>query len=386
MALVSGQRGTNNQGAGVRKFDHADKLFLVDPDHAVLAFFARKLNKKSVTDPEFRWFDKAQPSRLDQVNNAPGYTAGDTAIVVDNGPKFRVGDIVMNITTGEHLRVTAVATNTLTISRAYGTTAAAAMVDNDFLIILGNANAEGAGVRASLTEQKTKRTNYTQIIREPFDVTGTLASTEVYAEADDLATLRREHLQVHLNDIERVSFFGEPKEDLSGSQPIRTTGGLRYWLSTNVTDAGGALTETEFESWIESVFAKGGDKKMGFLSPLIGSAVNFWAKGKLQMFPKDKTYGISISKYLSIHGELDFVVEKLFKENATFNGYGFAVDMSLIGYRYLGGNARSRDTALLKNRQAAGEDEIIEEYLTEYGFWLALENRHGYLKNVTSYS
>ena len=386
MSNVAGQRSTNNQGTGVRKYDHSDKLYLIDPDYAVLAFFARKLAKKGVTDPEYRWFDKAQPSRFDAVNYGTNYTAGATEILVDDGTKFRGGDIVLDVRSGEHLHVDSVSTNTLTVDRGYGSTAAAAINDNDVLVILGNGNEEGAGLRAALTSQKTKRTSYTQIIREPFNVTETLAATEVYGEADDLATLRREHLQIHMKDIERTFFFGEPKEDLTGTNPLRTTAGLRYWITSNVKDASGALTEAEFEDWIEMTFANGGDKKMGFLSPLVASAVNSWAKGKLQMFPKDKTYGIAISKYLSIHGELDFVVEKLFRENSTFNGYAFAVDMGLIGYRYLNGNGKMRDTKLLKNRQAAGEDEIIEEYLSEIGFWLALENRHGYLYGVTSYS
>ena len=387
MALVQGTRSTNNQGTGVRKYDHSDKLYLVDPDYAQLAFFARKLNKKGVTDPEYRWFDKAQPSKYDAINYSTNYTSGATSVVVDDGTKFRDADIIMDVSTGEHLRVTGVSTNTLTVSRGYGSTAATTLTDNDVIVIIGNANAEGDGVREALTGQKTKRTNYTQIIREPFDVTETLASTEVYGEADDLATLRREHLQIHMKDIERAMFFGEAKEDTSSeTHPVRTTGGIKSFLTSNVTNASGTLTEAEFEGWVEDMFANGGDKKMGFLSPLIASAVNSWAKTRLQMFPKDKTYGISISKYLSIHGELDFTVEKLFSENSTFNGYGFGVDMSLIGYRYLNGNGRSRDTKLMKNRQAAGEDQIIEEYLTEAGFWLALENRHGFLYGVNGYS
>jgi hypothetical protein len=385
MSLISGTKGTNSN-TDLRKYDVADKLYMIDPDYAVLAFFARKLAKVRVTDPEFRWFDKAAPSRQDAVNYSTNYTAGATSVVVDDGTKFRAGDIVVDVSTAEHLYVSAVSTNTLTVSRGYGSTSATTLTDNDVLVIIGNVNAEGAAIRTALTNQATKRTNYTQIFREPFAVTGTEASTELYAEMNDMASLRREHLQIHLRDIERSFFFGEAKEDTSGSQPIRATAGVKSFLSTNLTNASGTLTEAEFEAWIESLFVKGGEKKMGFLSPLIASAVNSWAKGKLQMFPKDKTYGIAISKYLSIHGELDFVIERLFAENSTWAGYGFGVDMSLVGYRYLGGNGISRDTNLLKDRQTAGADEVKEEYLSEIGLWLALETRHGLLYGVTSYS
>lgn len=378
-------RGTENINQEQRKYDVSDKLWLVDADYATLAFFVRKLNKQKTTDPEYRWFEKTSPSRFDAVNYGSGYTSGALSFVVDDGTKFRIGMVIQDVTTGEQMLVTNVVSNTLTVTRGWGTTSAGSLTNNDVIVIIGNANAEGAAVPTALTATPVKKTNYTQIFREPIDVTETEDATELYAGSNDLAGLRREHLQLHMKDIERAFFFGEPKEDTSGSQPIRATGGLRYWITTNVATPG-ALTEAVFEDWISDVYAKGGDKKMGFLSPLIASAVNSWAKGRLQMFPKDKTYGIAVSNYLSIHGELNFVVEKLFAENTTYNGYAFAVDMERVAYRYLAGNGKNRDTKLLKNRQTAGADKIIEEYLSEIGFQLMTEDRHGFMKGVTSYT
>jgi len=384
MPNIYGARGTSTLG-DLRKYDVSDKLWLIDADYATLAFFARKLAKKPTTDPEFRWFEKASPSRQDSINNPGGYSNTATTITVADGSKFKAGMVIQNVNTGEQMRVAAVSGNNLTVVRGWGTTPAAAISNNDTIVILGNANAEGASVPLSLTSQAVKKVNFTQIFREPFEVTGTESATEIYAGGSDLAKLREEHLQLHLKDIERAFFFGEPKEDISGPQPIRATGGLRYWITTNVetqTD----LTNAEFEAWIRRVFAKGGDKKLGFLSPLIASAVNSWAAGKLNMFPKDKTYGIAVTNYLSIHGELNFVVEKLFAENPIYNGYAFAVDMDCVAYRYLNGNGNNRDTKLLKNRQNPGDDKIIEEYFSEVGLELALEDRHGFLKGVQTYS
>lgn len=381
MSIISGTRGTANINQDRRKYDVSDKLWLVDADYAALAFFVRKLNKQVTTDPEFRWFEKTSPSRFDAINYSTGYTSGDTSIVVDDGTKFRAGMVIQDITTSEQMRVTAVSSNTLTVSRGWGTTSATDIADNEAIVILGNANAEGASVPTALTSQPVKKYNYTQIFREPLDVTGTENATELYAGVNDLVSLRREHLQLHLKDIERAFFFGEPKEDTTGTQPIRATGGLRNRISTNVvtqTD----ITNSEFESWISDVYSKGGDKKLGFLSPLIAQAVNSWALGKLNMFPKDKTYGIAVTNYLSIHGELNFVVEKLFSENSTYNGYAFAVDMNRVAYRYM----KDRDTKLLKNRQNNGDDKIIEEYFSEIGLQVITEDRHGFLKGVTSYS
>ena len=145
MANVSGVRSTANINTQRRAFDYSNELYLVDPDNAVLALFTRKLNKKGTVDPEYRWFDKTQPSRTDSVNNGAGYNSSATSIVVANGDKFRAGDVVNVPVTGEQMRVTAVSTNTLTVSRGWGQTAAASLTDADVLVIIGNANAEGAG-------------------------------------------------------------------------------------------------------------------------------------------------------------------------------------------------------------------------------------------------
>jgi len=389
MSNISGVRATENINQDRRKFDVSDKLWYLDADIAVLAFFARKLSKKGVIDPEFRWFEKSSPARYTAVNYSTGYTSGATEVLVDDGTIFKAGMVIQDVTTGEQMRVTGVSTNTLTVSRGWGTTSATTISNDEVIVILGNANAEGATLPTAITSQVTKVVNYTQIFREVVDVTNTEKATEVYAGASDISELRREHLQLHLKDIERAFLFGEPKEDTSTvgtSGPVRATGGAKYFISTNKTDAGGTLTEAEFETWIRSVFAKGGEKRMGLLSPLVASAVNSWASGKLVMYPKDKTYGIAITQYLSIHGVLDFVIERMFSENTTWNGYSFAFDMANVGYRYLNGNGENRDTKLLKDRQAAGADKTSEEYLTEAGLFFADEARHGFLYGVTSYS
>jgi len=294
---------------------------------------------------------------------------------------------VQVVSTGEQMLVTAVSGNTLTVTRGWGDTAGAAIADNAVVVIIGNAHAEGATTRDALTTKPERKYNYTQIFREPFDVTETNAATELFVGGNDINNLRLEHLEVHLKDIERSFLFGEPKEDTSGAKPRRATGGLNYWINTHVTSvSGGTLTESEWDSFVREVFSTGGDKKMAFMSPLIASAVESWAKTKLNLYPKDKTYGIAIRNYISIHGSIDFVVEKLLAENSTWAGMAFFVDLERIGYRYLSANGKNRDTRLLKDRQANDEDSIREEYLSEIGFWLANENRHGVLKGVTDYS
>lgn len=388
MAEIQGLFSTANVLAARRKYSTSDKLWIAYSDVAKIAFFARGLQPKPVTDPKFRWFEQDLPQQYLTVNNTGGYNNTATSIVVDDSSPAKVGSVLKAIATGEQLLVTAnnTATNTLTVVRGWGTTTASSIADDAYLMIIGDANREGASLPEAVTREPVEKYNYTQTFREVVKLTETEAATDLYPEGGDMKTKREIALQVHKRKIEKAFLFGEPKEDTSTyATPIRSTGGVEYFVTTNITNAGGALTETEFEDWVGSAFKKG-ERKMGFLSPLVASAVSYWAKNKLVMYPKDKYYGIAITQYISPHGELKFTTEKMLSEHSVWNGYSFIIDLDNIGYRYLAGNGINRDTKLRPNRQASGDDMIAEEYLTEAGLFLANESFHAVLKGVTSFS
>lgn len=97
------------------------------------------------------------------------YIAGATAIYVTGAGSssayiFTVGDVVKNARTGENVLVTAIASATeLTVTRAYGTTAAAAGLAGDGLFIVGNVSEENSGARNVNTTQIDEESNYTLI-------------------------------------------------------------------------------------------------------------------------------------------------------------------------------------------------------------------------------
>lgn len=389
MAEIQGLFSTGNVLAARRKYSTSEKLWIAYNDVAKVAFFARGLKAEPVSDPKFRWFEQSLPQLYVQINHTGGYDNDDTSLVVDDSSPVRPGTVLKVIASGEQILVTAnsTSTNTITVVRGWGTTTASNIADDAVLMIVGEAAREGSSLPEAITREPVEKYNYTQIFREPVKLTETEAATNLWAGSSDIKTKREIALQVHKRKIERAFLFGEPKEDTSTyNTTIRATGGLDYFIQTNVVNAGGNLTETEFEDWVRIAFNKGSDAKIAFLSPLVTSAVTYWAKNKLYMLPKDKTYGMSILEYVSPHGTLKLTNEKMLSENSTWNGYSFIVDMEKLGYRYLVGNGVNRDMKLIPNRQAAGDDLIAEEYLTECGLFLANEEASAKLKGVTSYS
>ena len=378
MSTIQGIRGTTNINQDRRVVDMAKDIALLEPNAAPLTVLMKQMTKSSsVKNPEYKVLTDELSPRWDAVNGA--VTSGATTINVDNGSYFSVGDVLDVPSTGEQVLVTAIATNALTVTRAWGTTSAAAIADNANVRIVANASSEGDAAPTPKTETTSTVTNYTQIIQTPFGVTGTQDASELYG-GKDMVYLAKKYGIEHKKSIESAFLLGEKKEDTSGTQPKRFTAGLNSLITTNVTDAGGTLTEAEFEAFLRTAFRYGSTTKTLFASPLLISAINSWAAGKLQTVSKDKTYGIDVKQYLSGHGTINLIKHNLLEQD--YAGVGFVVDMETIGYKYLPG----RDTHLKTNIQNNDVDERKDEYLSEVGFYMTQEKSSAKIEGITDFS
>ena len=226
MAGVTGARGTGNVLADQRTIDMAERIALLEPDASPLTVLSKRIRRERALDPKFSWLEDDREPRFDAINNGAGYNTSATSLVVDNGTYFAEHDLVQNTRTKEVFRVTGVATNTLTVVRGLGNGGTGvAMLDNDELLILGSAQPEGDTSKPARSSNPTKQTNYTQIIRTPWEATGTWrASTNVTRPADWEHQANKHGIE-HAISIEFCLLFGKADENTSGSQPRRTTGG-----------------------------------------------------------------------------------------------------------------------------------------------------------------
>lgn len=384
--VIRARESTENIPSARRVRDVESKLAYLDPDAAPFTLILQKGRKGTVSNPKFEWIEKDLPARWSQLNMGAGATAAATDLVVDYSRYFSVGDIVNVIRTGEKFRVSAVttATETLTVIRGVGSTAAAALLDNDDLQIIGNAYAEGAGLGAEKSNVEAYKFNYTQIFRTPFGVTGTQDQSENYT-GKDRPRLRAEKAIEHKIDLERSALFGERAIDTGNvNNPRRYTGGAFFFLTSNIRDAGGTLTEPEVENWLADVFqhTAGGDSRVLMASPIIISVLDQLAAGRLQTVPADKTYGIAVKQWLTGHGTFNVVKHRLLENGlggSGYGGYGLLLDPGQWNYKTLG----NRSTKLRVDVGVDGDDGWTDEYLTECGWQVGLPQTQGILKNVT---
>lgn len=372
-------RSTVSINQARRIVDMSNAIALLEPSKTPFLTLMSKINKKTAHNTEFNWLEDELQGRWDAVNLAAGYDAAATEITVDTGTVFSAGDIVKVPRTGEALLVTAVATNKLTVVRGYGVTAAAAIVDDDPLVVIGQTFLEGGLSATPKSVLTVTKSNYTQIFKTAIKVTKTQEATKLYG-GSDRAYQRKKKAIEHAIDISRTAWFGEKKQEISGETVRRTTAGVISLLGSSVPtyDASGSLTEKNFEKlFMEQAFQYGSKTKVLFAAPRVISVINSWGKEKMQVDNQSKEYGLAIMRYESAHGTLKIVREPLF-EGTVYGKMGVVLDLENVKYRPLNG----RDTKMETNIQAPDEDSYKDQLITEAGFEVQLPKTHAILKGV----
>lgn len=390
MPDTAGARHTLGLTQGLREIDIRRTIYELDPNTAPLTTISMRLPRRPTHNPLFQWAESNRRNRFDAVNNGAGYAAGATAIVVDAASKFAQYDLVKVTRTGEVMEVTAVntGTNTLTVTRGVGASATGvAIVDNDEIIRIGSVEPEGALDKPAVSPNPTLVTNYTHIVRTPYDSTGTNRASTTYTEPSDWTYAANHAAQEHKIDWEWIFITSKKDErtDANG-KAVRTTNGVLNSISTNVTDMGGGMTETEFFGSFRTAF-RYGDKasKTLFASQVVLEAINTYPRGKIQVpqLTDGKTsYGLDVQRFISPFGNLTVVQHNLL-EGTKYGGHAFILDLSKMARRPLVGNGEDRDTKIRENIHAPGYDGKKSEILTEQGLEFGQEQAHALLHNVT---
>lgn len=386
---IQGMRGTGEFNTDFRPKNYRELFTLLEPNgnaplNAMLAMGA----SEETDDPEFKNFRDELPERTLKINNGAGYNSSATTLTIDadDDAKFAIaGAIVINARTGEVMRVaTDTTSTTLEVARNIGGTTFA-ILDNDDLFVAGFAAAEGSDTPTPISFDAVVASNYTQIFRYAFSVSGTLRSTYLRTgDKEDEAMTKA--LKIHMSDIERAMFFGRKAEvNGSSSAPTRYTGGLLTQLS-NVYDAAvdgtanGAITEEAFDALlIGTIFKFGSKQKIAFVGETVANHIQQFGKARWQPSQLDNTYGVNLTQYKTYAGDLMVHLHPQFRQLPHMKSAMVIVDFPYLVYRYLKG----RDTSLLENRQNNGTDGVKHEYLTECGLELLQDKVHSYIKNWT---
>lgn len=380
--------------------DAVDKIFLLEPNKHPLVTLLTNVGKvwdgkawtgsglmKAVTgNPEFKWFEDVYGGRY--ARSGSTITAGTTNVLLSGAGSspayiFTVGDVIRVARTSENLLVTVIVdASNITVQRAFGSVAAAAINAGDGLFLIGNVSEENSNARNVNTTRSTPQTNYTQIFKTSIAVSNTEKAANLYG-GKDLPYLRAKKGTEHALDIERAFWFGQKNYDTGGAQghARRSTGGIDEFIvggNSYVQNQGGPLTAPDLNTFLREAFTYGNTTKTMFCGGIVLQAINEIARGQILTKTGDTTYGVRISEWQTPFGIVNLVHNPLFVEEYASSAY--LLDLEMFRYRFMEG----RDTALQTNIQAPDVDGEVDQYLSEVGLERKQAPRHALLKGVTA--
>ena len=392
MASFAGLRGTGDWGTDERPKNFREYILWRRPNgSAPLTALMARMKKEKTDDPEFSWWE--EELNIIRVFSATGLSATSTTLTISSGGLSLVkGDVLLVEKTetatydNEHVMVSSVTSDTVIelVRGVAGTTAAITGI-NVYLTHIGSAYGEGTNSPDVTSRNPTKLSNFCQIFKTAYEETATTNETRARtgpAKKND--KIRRSF--DHSRSLETRWMFGVPYETTGANgKPLRFTGGLRHFITSNVKIYTTTPTEDVFLDDIYKVFdydaGNAGSERLVFAGNGALNALNKMARlsssTRVNFNGSIKAYGMELQRWILPQGTLYVRTHPLMNQHARYTNSMFIIDPSGIRYRPL------RDTRPMENIQANDADTEKGQWLTEAGLEVNHEKTMGYLGNFT---
>lgn len=312
------------------------------------------LGEENAVQTEHGFFTKTM--LFPQLTLSANMAAVDTAATVTSTTNILPGMIMRVDSTGENIIINSVNSATsVSISRAIGSTAAAAALSGVNMYQVGNAFEESSTRPNALNINPVRITNLTQIFRNSWGISESVRATQMIAGDTNVAESKQDCAAFHAADIEKALFFGQKSQSTRNGQPFRTmdgliniVGNLSYYpssySSTNITTAGATTNYTQLEAAWDPMFNQSTDPKVAnervaFVGGTAHKVLNKIAQLNGTYFISDgqTSYGLQFSTIKITRGTIRLIEHPLFNTNSSWSKMAVAVDLSTFKTAYLAG-------------------------------------------------
>lgn len=290
-----------------------DEILLLNPNQtpmiSLLGF------AQPVTQVTHQWFEDEMFAYLSTVSGAK--LATDTSIVVADGTPFRVGHVIK--IGDELLYVSAVATNTLTVTRGYASTTAAAIADGAKVDILFVEGSEGNTARSARYKARVQKQNNTQIFDDTIQISGTAQAVTQYG-ISDLYGFEKQKKQLELAlQLEKAVISGVSYNN----GQVRQMKGIRNFIQTNVTSLSSvALIPDHINDQLQNIFQAGGFATGGNYKIVVGAkqkrAISNLQSGNIRLTQSETERGQAVDRFVSDFGKFDILLNNNLNADELF--------------------------------------------------------------------
>ena len=356
MALLNGVFNTTMNPAELNMRSFAATLLRLFPNGSAPLFaLSSQTGKSRAKSSTHGYFSKTMT--FVKTTSTAGNLVGATTLTIGSNVGMTVGMVLQNLRTRENMLVTAVpaGTTTVTVTRAFGRVAAAAINAADVIMQVGTAFAENSTRPTARQLATTYIPNYTQIFRNAWGLSDTARASLAEMGYSNVAESRKDAATFHSIDIETAIIWGQPAMDTTGAQPIHATQGvidaMEQYAPGNTNTAGPTTTFAQFVSLAEPAFQYSTDMsnaktRVAFGDSKAISVMNDIgrASGQVYITQNENSFGMNFTKFKFYKGEINII------EHPIMNGLG------------LSGTVLIMDMPALKLAYLDGRDTRTEEY------------------------
>lgn len=399
-SFLKGQLNSGNLPANLAALSFAKAYTrLIPGGSAKLTALLSMLSTSTAAQIEHFYYTRSVVFPSVQINNGAGYALGATVFVVDSTANVVPGQVLQVFRTSENLLIISVDSATqITVTRAYGTTAAAALLDNDFIPAIGSAYEEASArpVAASITPARVH--NLTQIFRNAWALSDTLRAIETIAGNGTVAESRKDCMEFHMRDMESALLFGELFQGTVNSKPFRKMDGvinsIKRFAPANVFTAGATTNYTQLEGFLDPIFDTQSDPKIGPSRMLFvgGQALRtITAIGRknsqYEIIEGDDTgsFGLQFQRFRISRGEFMMMEHPLLNSNDDWKKMAISVDLSSMKLAFMNGrNTKSEEFGLNGKYVENGLDAVGGSLTTEVTLEFTNPAANGVIYGLTS--
>lgn len=328
---VRGIFASHSSIVGDRVGDLASRVLMMGyTGTAPLLALSSGMPKESAGDTSYGWVEDMHISG-NTTATANVANVATTTIPVADANIWTKNTIIMNQSTGEYMFITAINSNTsVEVVRGIGGTTPTAIAAGNVFQHIGTAHPEGGGKPDPVSQKGENRTNYVQIFKNGWAITGTAKAVKFHT-GSQLAMNRQQALGYHLEDLEKSFIFGRPDLRHYDNKQMRMSGGIAYQIATyggliESANAGGAgqMNLKGILSFMRRVFdrnVKGmPNERLAFTGSGVMELIQLMVlqDGQYQIHEGEAAWGIKTKKITGFNGDLTLATHPLFTENSTW--------------------------------------------------------------------
>lgn len=360
---------------------------------APLLALSAGMPKENATQSSFSWIEDSHITG--NQKSTASHNSAVTDIAVDDAGIWTKNTVLMVESTGEYLFVTAVSTDakTVTVLRGFAGTTAATIADQATIQSIGTAFAEGSGKPDAVTQKGAERTNYVQIFKNGWSITGTAKAVK-YLTGSQMAYNREMCLNYHAEDIERAFLFGRKAVTTLAGQQLRLSNGVIAQIegygglveSAAYNGNSGEMSLAGLSNFFRRIFdvqVKGmPNERIAFTGSGTLEQINRMTlmDGNYQISVNESEYGIKVMTLKGFNGDIKFMTHPLMVENPKWTQEIYVLHPGLIRKRVLRDTWTQEFTAGANTNAGVDADEGF--IADELGFELRGAKAMGIMRNI----